>query len=53
VTPIRVVVADDQDAVRAGLVLILDAAPDIAVVGEVRDGNRPPPRCANCGRTSC
>ena len=37
---IRVVVADDQDAVRAGLVLILDAAPDIAVVGEARDGVR-------------
>jgi DNA-binding NarL/FixJ family response regulator len=37
---IRVLVADDQDAVRAGLVLILDAAPGIAVVGEARDGVR-------------
>jgi DNA-binding NarL/FixJ family response regulator len=39
-TEIRVLVADDQDAVRAGLVLILDAAPGIAVVGEIRDGVR-------------
>ena len=35
---IRVVVADDQSAVRSGLVLILDAAPDIAVVAEAADG---------------
>jgi DNA-binding NarL/FixJ family response regulator len=37
-TAIRVVVADDQAAVRAGLVLILDAADDVAVVGEAGDG---------------
>jgi DNA-binding NarL/FixJ family response regulator len=35
---VRVVVADDQDAVRAGLVLILGSAPDIDVVAEVGDG---------------
>ncbi|WP_238015267.1 response regulator transcription factor [Dactylosporangium sp. AC04546] len=35
---IRVLVADDQPAVRAGLVLILDAAPDVEVVGEAADG---------------
>ncbi len=35
---IRLVVADDQDAVRSGLVLILGTAPDIEVVGEARDG---------------
>ncbi|MFG3103327.1 response regulator [Streptomyces sp. NPDC048182] len=35
---IRVVVAEDQAAVRAGLVLILDSAPDIEVVGEAADG---------------
>jgi DNA-binding NarL/FixJ family response regulator len=40
VTVIRVLVADDQDAVRAGLVLILDAAPGITVVGQARDGVR-------------
>ncbi|MFE3327500.1 response regulator [Streptomyces sp. NPDC059176] len=35
---IRVVVAEDQGAVRAGLVLILGSAADIEVVGEARDG---------------
>ncbi|MFH9292633.1 response regulator [Streptomyces sp. NPDC017520] len=35
---IRVLVAEDQSAVRAGLVLILSSAPDIEVVGEVGDG---------------
>jgi DNA-binding NarL/FixJ family response regulator len=40
VSGIRVLVADDQDAVRAGLVLILDAAPDISVVGQARDGRQ-------------
>ncbi|MHA6792467.1 response regulator transcription factor [Pseudonocardia bannensis] len=35
---IRVVVADDQAAIRTGLVMILDAAPDIEVVGEAGDG---------------
>ncbi|MGW2086581.1 response regulator [Streptomyces sp. NPDC001880] len=35
---IRVVVAEDQSAVRAGLVLILSSAPDIEVVGEAGDG---------------
>ncbi|MFE4633419.1 response regulator [Streptomyces sp. NPDC056773] len=35
---IRVVVAEDQSAVRAGLVLILRSAGDIEVVGEAADG---------------
>jgi DNA-binding NarL/FixJ family response regulator len=37
---IRVLVADDQEIVRAGLVMILDAHPDIEVVGEAADGQR-------------
>ncbi|MFI9807502.1 response regulator [Streptomyces sp. NPDC052301] len=37
---IRVLVAEDQSAVRAGLVLILRSAPDIEVVGEAEDGVR-------------
>ncbi|GAU65488.1 putative two-component response regulator [Streptomyces sp. NBRC 110611] len=36
--PIRVLVAEDQSAVRAGLVLILRTAPDIEVIGEAVDG---------------
>jgi DNA-binding NarL/FixJ family response regulator len=35
---IRVLVADDQDLVRTGLRMILDAQPDIDVVGEAADG---------------
>ena len=35
---IRVVVADDQDLVRTGLVMILGARPDIDVIGEAADG---------------
>ncbi|MGA5192267.1 response regulator [Streptomyces exfoliatus] len=37
---VRVVVAEDQSAVRAGLVLILGSVPDIEVVGEAPDGER-------------
>ncbi|RJL22107.1 response regulator [Bailinhaonella thermotolerans] len=37
---IRVLVADDHAAVRAGIVLILDGAPDIEVVGEAEDGEK-------------
>jgi DNA-binding NarL/FixJ family response regulator len=36
--PIRVVVADDQPIVRMGFQTILDAQPDIEVVGEAADG---------------
>jgi DNA-binding NarL/FixJ family response regulator len=35
---IRVVVADDQEIVRTGLSMILDAHPDISVVGQAADG---------------
>lgn len=34
----RVLIADDHGAVRAGLVLVLSAAPDIEVVGEAGNG---------------
>jgi DNA-binding NarL/FixJ family response regulator len=37
-SPVRVVVADDQAAVRTGLVMILEAVADIDVVAEVADG---------------
>jgi DNA-binding NarL/FixJ family response regulator len=37
---IRVIVADDQELVRTGLRMILDAQPDIDVIGEAADGRR-------------
>ena len=37
---IRVVVADDQEIVRTGLTMILDAQPDIEVVGSAADGQQ-------------
>jgi DNA-binding NarL/FixJ family response regulator len=36
--PIRVLVADDQELVRAGFCVILEAADDISVVGEAANG---------------
>ncbi|MEU6246233.1 response regulator transcription factor [Glycomyces sp. NPDC047010] len=37
---IRVLVADDQDRVRRGLARLIDAQPNMAVVGEAADGAR-------------
>jgi DNA-binding NarL/FixJ family response regulator len=37
---VRVVLADDQEIVRTGLAMILNAQPDIEVVGEAADGRR-------------
>lgn len=37
---IRVIIADDQDIVRAGLTTILDGQPDIDVVGQAADGRQ-------------
>jgi DNA-binding NarL/FixJ family response regulator len=36
--PIRIVVVDDQGVIRAGLRMILDHEPDMAVIGEASDG---------------
>jgi DNA-binding NarL/FixJ family response regulator len=38
--PIRVLLADDQELVRAGLRLIVDSAPDLAVAGEAGTGRQ-------------
>ena len=35
---IRVLIADDQELVRTGFRVILNAEPDLEVVGESRDG---------------
>ena len=37
-TPIRVLLADDHTVLRAGLKALLDAEPDIEVIGEANDG---------------
>ena len=37
---IRVIVADDQEIVRTGLTMILNAQPGIEVIGEAADGQR-------------
>jgi DNA-binding NarL/FixJ family response regulator len=36
--PIRVVLADDQQMVRAGFRMVIDSQPDLTVVGEAGDG---------------
>jgi DNA-binding NarL/FixJ family response regulator len=36
--PVRVLLVDDQELVRAGFTMVLDAQPDIEVVGEAPDG---------------
>ena len=35
---VRVVIADDQELIRTGLKMILDAQPEIEVIGEAADG---------------
>lgn len=39
-TAVRVLIADDQDIVRAGLRLIVDSAPDLTVVAEAATGSQ-------------
>ena len=37
-TPIRIVLADDNDVVRASLRLLFDSYPDLKLIGEASDG---------------
>ncbi len=46
-TPIRVLLADDQAMVRGGFSMILGAEAEIEVVGEAQDGER---ACAEAAR---
>jgi DNA-binding NarL/FixJ family response regulator len=39
-SPVRVLVVDDQPLVRSGFAVILDAEPDLTVVGEAGDGQQ-------------
>jgi DNA-binding NarL/FixJ family response regulator len=43
---ISVLIADDQDLIRKGLRMLLEAEPDLRVADEVGDGSRPSPRHA-------
>ena len=38
--PTRVLLADDQELVRAGLRMMVDSAPDLTVVGEAATGRQ-------------
>ena len=49
---IRVVLADDQPLVRAGLRMILETEADIEIVGEAATGAEVVGICENSGRTS-
>ena len=50
---IRVLLADDQALVRAGFRMILEAEPDIEVVGEAGDGAEAVDRAGALHPTSC
>ena len=38
--PVRVFLVDDQELVRAGFAMILDATPDMTVAGQAADGQQ-------------
>ena len=50
---VRVVVADDQELVRSGFAMIVDAQPDLAVVGEAADGDEAVDVARGTRPTSC
>ena len=48
-----ILLADDQELVRAGLRMILAAEPDLTVVGEASDGPQPSTSPTGSRPTSC
>ena len=50
---IRVLLVDDEELVRTGLRMILDAEPDITVVGEAADGQTRSPTSSGYSLTWC
>ena len=50
---IRVLLVDDHALARNGLRMVLDAEPDIEVVGEAANGHQAIHSVARCSRTSC
>ena len=52
-SPVRILIADDQALVRAGFRMILDAEDDIDVVGEASDGRQAVEWRAGSRPTSC
>ena len=50
---IRVLIADDQELVRTGFRVILNAEPDLEVVGEARDGEEAVEAARSCVPGSC
>jgi DNA-binding NarL/FixJ family response regulator len=46
--PLRVLIADDEPLIRAGIRTILESAPGIAVVGEAEDGRAAVDRAVRC-----
>jgi DNA-binding NarL/FixJ family response regulator len=53
VATVRIVIADDHTIFRDGLRRLLEAEPELEVVGEAADGNEAVPRPGRLNLTSC